>query len=215
MMNDYETIIWDMNGTLVDDVELCIEIANVFLRKEGLTELTKESYQAEFGFPITAYYERIGIDLEKNSMESLTEQFIYSYMTSVKNCQLQGEVERIIIDLDRAQKTQFVLTAAHTEVAMELLNHFGIRKYFKAIAGLDNHLAASKVERGKELMKTHQVNTEKVVLIGDTLHDFEVAQALGVHCILIANGHQSKERLDKGVNGNAIVLEQAEQLINI
>jgi len=33
------------------------------------------------------------------------------------------------------------------------------------------------------------------LLIGDTVHDYEVAKALGVDCVLIPNGHQSREKL--------------------
>jgi phosphoglycolate phosphatase len=34
-------------------------------------------------------------------------------------------------------------------------------------------------------------------MVGDTLHDVEVAEALGISCVLIAQGHQSRERLDQ------------------
>jgi phosphoglycolate phosphatase len=34
-------------------------------------------------------------------------------------------------------------------------------------------------------------------MVGDTLHDFEVAQHAGIQCILVASGHQSRQRLEK------------------
>lgn len=153
MISNYETIIWDFNGTILNDVELCIEIANKILRKEKLNELTEDRYKDVFGFPITAYYKRIGIDLEKISMEYLTNEFIASYMASVKNCKLHGEIEDVLIDLDKGSGNQFVLTAAHTEIATDLLNHHGIIKYFEAVIGLNNHRAESKIDKGK---RTHK-----------------------------------------------------------
>jgi len=213
MLKGYKIILWDWNGTILNDVDLCVGISNEVLRKSGLKELDVQHYKDVFGFPITAYYERIGIDLRKVSMESLTKQFIASYMASVRECNLQNEVEKVLTHLKAVEKKQYILTAAHTEIAEELLNHYNIRNYFLAVAGLDNHRAESKVSRGKELIKQHGIAPKEAVLIGDTLHDFEVAEALGVHCILIAKGHQSKTRLERGVNGKAIVLASVGLLI--
>jgi phosphoglycolate phosphatase len=49
----------------------------------------------------------------------------------------------------------------------------------------------------KDWIKDNNVDPKKVLFIGDTDHDFEVASSIGVDCLLIANGHQSKERLLK------------------
>src|SRR5262249_33596127 len=61
--------------------------------------------------------------------------------------------------------------------------------------GLDNIYAASKLHLGQALMKRLGLRKQEAVVIGDTDHDYEVAGAIGADCILIANGHQSKTRL--------------------
>lgn len=212
MLQKYDTILWDWNGTILNDVDLCVDISNIALRNEGKQELERADYQNLFGFPITAYYERIGIDLKKTSMETLTNGFIDLYTSKVKTCSLQNHITEVLQHLNKANKQQYVLTAAHTEIASGLLQYFNIIHYFKAVAGLDNHRAESKVSRGITLLKEHQISAQNTLLIGDTLHDFEVAEALGVHCILIAHGHQSKERLINGVKGKAKVLDNLRQL---
>lgn len=72
-----------------------------------------------------------------------------------------------------------------------------IHHFFEAVAGLDNHYAVSKIEVGHKLIDSHNLNLSKTLLIGDTIHDFEVAQSLGCQCLLIANGHQSAKRLER------------------
>jgi phosphoglycolate phosphatase len=47
------------------------------------------------------------------------------------------------------------------------------------------------------LIERMKVDPEQVTMIGDTIHDFEVAQEIGCRVLLIANGHQSAERLKK------------------
>jgi phosphoglycolate phosphatase len=67
--------------------------------------------------------------------------------------------------------------------------------FFDGVAGLNDHYAVSKIERGEHLIAQHKLVKENTIIIGDTIHDFEVAEKLGIECILIANGHQSAERL--------------------
>jgi len=50
---------------------------------------------------------------------------------------------------------------------------------------------------------------KKVIIIDNTNHDFEVAQQLEVDCILVADGHQSKERLEAT---GAKVIDELQQL---
>jgi phosphoglycolate phosphatase len=91
---------------------------------------------------------------------------------------------------------QFILSAMKQDMLEETLRFHGILSVFEKVAGLDNHYAASKIDRGRELLVSSHINPEKTCMIGDTLHDAEVARELDISCILIADGHQSKKRLE-------------------
>lgn len=212
-MQEYETIIWDWNGTLLNDVDLCIEIANDILKNHGDVQLNETTYKDVFGFPITAYYEKIGIDFNKESFEDLTKKFIDDYGGNVKSCNLHEDAIDVLNEFKNQNKEQFILTAAHKEMVIPLLEHYKINHFFKAIEGLDNHRAESKVQRGIELIKNFKINPETAVLLGDTMHDYEVAEAIGVDCILIAKGHQSKERLIEKSKNEKAVLNNLSDLI--
>ncbi|MFA5815042.1 MAG: HAD hydrolase-like protein [Bacteroidales bacterium] len=73
--------------------------------------------------------------------------------------------------------------------------HFGITHYFEKIKGLDNHYAHGKGDLGLELLSTLNAPADSIVMIGDTCHDKEVADILGVASILCTNGHFPEERL--------------------
>jgi phosphoglycolate phosphatase len=75
---------------------------------------------------------------------------------------------------------------------------------------LDNHYAASKIENGHRLIAELKLDARELVLIGDTIHDYEVAAELGCQCILIANGHQSREILEAT---DAWVIDHLNQLL--
>lgn len=209
----YEHIIWDWNGTLLNDVLLCVDIANQLLANHNDLRLDQAAYREVFGFPITSYYDKIGIDMQKEPFDVLTKKFFATYDQAVLDCQLHLGVQQLLGEFQRTSKQQYILTAAFKESVLELLQHFDIHQFFDEIEGLDNHRAESKVDRGLQLIQNRSIESERAVLIGDTLHDFEVAEAIGVDCILVANGHQSQRRLEHGVGDKARVVGRIEELI--
>jgi phosphoglycolate phosphatase len=79
------------------------------------------------------------------------------------------------------------------------------------VIGLDNIYAGSKTHLGLTLVEQLNLPKDEILFIGDTLHDAEVAEAMGVNCILIASGHQVKEIL---ILNHNMVLENMNQLQN-
>lgn len=208
----YKNIIWDWNGTLLNDIDLCLSIAKGMVANHRNEPLTLAEYKNAFGFPITNYYKKIGIDLEKESFEVLTEKFVKNFSQDVKKCNLHENVFAILKQFKQQQKNQYILTAAHLDMVQPLLDSFDINHYFKAVEGVNNFKAEGKVARGVALMQNHQIEKDKTVLLGDTYHDFEVASAMGIDSILVANGHQSKERLIDFTKGKIIVVNSLSEL---
>lgn len=190
-----QSIIWDWNGTLLNDLDFCISTINTLLKKSNLKLVTRNSYKALFSFPVKDYYELIGFDFSKDDFKIRANEFIDLYNSGVKNCNLHSSVIEVLSYFKEKGIRQFVLSAMQHDMLEQTLKHQGIFDYFEGVAGLNNHYAVSKIERGNQLISEFGINQEKATIIGDTNHDFEVAQKLGIDCILIADGHQSEERL--------------------
>lgn len=211
-MENYKNIIWDWNGTLLNDVNLCLSIANGMLANHQDTPIDLVAYRNAFGFPITGYYEKIGIDLAKESFDVLTNKFVVNFNQRVKNCALHDGVLDILQQFKVQQKQQYILTAAHLDFVTPLINNFEIHHYFKVVKGVENFKAEGKAARGVKMMEEQQIQPSETVLIGDTYHDFEVANAMGVDCILVANGHQSRERLVDFTENKILIVNELSQL---
>ena len=69
--------------------------------------------------------------------------------------------------------------------------------HFDHIFGIDNHYAGSKLERGRELIEKSRISPSQTLLIGDTDHDLQVANELGIDALLIADGYQSFNKLSQ------------------
>ncbi|MEA2013184.1 MAG: HAD hydrolase-like protein, partial [Verrucomicrobiota bacterium] len=107
--NDH--IIWDWNGTLLDDASLCVNIMNRILNKHDLPELTLDFYRSKFGFPVKDYYKTIGFDFSKDSFEKISTMFIEEYEKQRGICKLHEFSIEILSVLKKWGKEQSVLSA--------------------------------------------------------------------------------------------------------
>ena len=189
------TIIWDWNGTLLNDLNHCISTINMLLKKRKLPLLTHGRYKEVFSFPVKDYYQTIGFDFAKEDFAIPAREFIDLYDSGVGSCPLHESAIDVLEFFKKKRHRQFVLSAMKQNMLETTLKHNGIYEYFEGVAGLNDHYAVSKVERGKELITKFEIEKENTFIVGDTNHDAEVAEALGIKCILIADGHQSEDRL--------------------
>jgi phosphoglycolate phosphatase len=78
----------------------------------------------------------------------------------------------------------------------EMVKWYRVENLFVAVHGLDNHHAFGKVDIGLQWVSKLKLHPREILMVGDTTHDQEVAEAMGVGCILIPSGHQDKSRLE-------------------
>jgi phosphoglycolate phosphatase len=190
-------VIWDWNGTLLNDLDLSIAVMNGMLARRALPPLDRARYHALFDFPVRAYYERLGFDAVRDPFEKLSVEFITGYDKHRFEAALHREAARTLSAVRAAGIGQSILSAYRQGTLHEIVAHFGLTSHFDHIAGLDNIHAHSKVALGRELVARLGVAPAEILLVGDTLHDLEVARDLGIACALIAAGHHPAERLRK------------------
>lgn len=194
-MKEYKHIIWDWNGTLFDDAHLCVQILNGSLARRGMAGVSVEQYEAEFGFPVKDYYEKLGFDFSQVPFDEIAKEFIEEYNEKRFECQLRTDALCVLQTCLDAGLGQSILSAYQQDMLEEIVEFFGIRNFFKKLFGLNDYYANCKVAHGRELMSQLDVAPEFVLMVGDTIHDFEVAKEIGCDCVLMPSGHQSRERL--------------------
>ena len=193
-MSKYSHVIWDWNGTLLDDVAWCMKTINALLTKRGLPALdTIEAYHGVFGFPIIDYYRRAGFDFQREPFETLAAEYIAIYHSSEREVALFPGAREILSAFQRRGVRQVILSASELGNLLTQMQPFALDDYFDEILGISDIFAASKVDIGRAYIK--RAKPAKALLVGDTVHDKEVADALGIACVLVASGHQSKAAL--------------------
>jgi phosphoglycolate phosphatase len=211
MIQNFKHIIWDWNGTLLNDTELSHNIINGVLKSKNLKTLSLEDYRHIFDFPVKKYYAKAGFNFSEYSFEEVGKEWMDQYEIRKGETNLFDGAIEVLDHISSLGIDQSMLSAYSLHTLIEMTNYHGLSKYFKHITGLDHIYATSKLDIGRDLIKKINIDPLQIVLIGDTIHDHEVASELGIQCILIANGHQSKARL---VSSGFPVLSDIRELIN-
>ena len=203
-------IVWDWNGTLLNDVDVCVDTINRSLSSRNLKELDADTYRRVFTFPVRDYYRVIGFDFKKYPFDLLAQEFMDIYREDLKKASLFSDVKYALDSFQSMGLVQVVLSAMEQSLLEKYLDHFGILKYFSSVQGVGDDYADGKEKVAEKLLNRIGAKPERTVLIGDTLHDHEVARMLGVRCLLVARGHQSRERL---IQSNIRLFDNLEKVV--
>ena len=194
-IKNYKHIIWDWNGTLLDDVDIVVDVMNNLLKRRKMPLINKQKYKNIFTFPVKEYYAQLGFNFLIEPFEKLAIEYISEYNNNVYQFKLYDGTEKVLENISNSGISQSILSACQEKDLLKAVSKLNIDEYFINIAGLNNYYAVSKVKRGKDLLTEAGLKPEEVLLIGDTVHDYQVSKELGCHCLLISNGHQSYRRI--------------------
>lgn len=184
----YDIVIWDFNGTIIDDVSLGISAVNTLLAKRSLPILgSADEYRAKTTFPIIDYYRTLGFDFDAEPYEIIAHEWVALYRAGEKDCPAcPGAVEAIRM-LSDAGIEQAILSASEREMLLGSLRRMGLDSCFGKIFAQDNVYAAGKLGAAAEMAK--KLEGKRAVMLGDTPHDCEAARIMGADCILFTGGH--------------------------
>ncbi len=188
-------VVWDWNGTLIDDVDVFVNSLNAMLRRRRLHPVDREAYRDQFDFPVRDYYRNLGFDLENEDWDALTGEF-HTGLTSANVAGVRPDTVPLLRDLQAAGVGMSVLSALEQGRLETALGDAELMPFFAFIRGSLDLNGHSKLERGHELSRLLALPPETICLVGDTTHDHQVAHALGWHCVLLDAGHHSRRRLE-------------------
>jgi phosphoglycolate phosphatase len=195
-MNRYYYILWDWNGTLLDDVWLCIDIVNAMLTKRCIPTLDSRKYRSIFDFPVKTYYERAGFDFSKEPFDSVTTEFCDEYARRVGECRLHDGAKVLLEQCAASGVQQSILSATEQSRLETMVAAFEISDIFDRVVGQSDQHANGKIQRGKELVSSLARSCNQILLVGDTVHDSDIAKIIGIDSALVAIGHNTRERLE-------------------
>lgn len=188
-------IIFDYNGTLVDDLDLSIFALNSCINKYlDRPHVDLKEYHEAFTMPVENYYRALGFTFEKDSFEVVGKHWHTTYKENFKEkAKLFDDVKEVLLNNISKGYKNVVLSACEKNQLKNELKEFGIADLFDEIIGVETIYGVSKLEQAKEFRARHPF--DEMLMIGDTLHDYEVAEKMGIACVFVERGHQPASKL--------------------
>ena len=211
MTNNIKHIIWDWNGTLVNDAWLFVERMNEELSQRKLPLIDIQKYRQNFTFPVKKYYENLGFDFKRENFQEVGYNFIQKYKHRKHEPALFDNALEILTCIAKHGISQSIISAQENSLLQESIQHYNIADFFDSIMGIEHYYADSKIKIAQANRSQLNYNDDSILMIGDTVHDYEVAASLNVPCLLFTNGHYSRRRLQKT---NCIMIDSLSEIIN-
>lgn len=198
IMKKYNTILFDLDGTLTDPGLGITNSVMYVLKKYGIdvpdrSELYKfigpplaESFEKYYGFSKEVSYKAVDCYREYYRDRGLYENTVYD------------GIENLLKELNEKGKTLIVATSKPEVFAKEVLRHFGLDKYFKYIAGgnLDGTRTVKAEVIAYALETCGITDKEDAVMVGDRMHDIIGAKTVRIDSMGVLFGYGSREELE-------------------
>ena len=195
MILNKKHILFDWNGTLIDDAWIFVDILNALLKKRDLNQIDLIEYQELFCFPLSDFYQNLGFDVTPDAFSVLKEDFVFEYNKRQFSAHLFPDTVDTLNKIKSHNVQLSILSASNQKILNSLANFYSINCFFSHVLGVDNYEAVGKESLGFELLKNLSESQSDITMVGDTDLDYRVSQKLGIDCILISRGHQSHKRL--------------------
>jgi phosphoglycolate phosphatase len=190
-------VVWDWNGTLFDDVDCCVAVANQLLGEFGLTQFSGVAdYHATFRFPIVDYYRDLGFDTsEDGNFHAAAARYIELYTAASATCRLHDGALETLTALRAAGVRQVLISASQRDNLAAQIAPFGLDGLLDGVHGIDDIYAASKQSIARDWIDAEELPADTVLFVGDSEHHADIAAALGARCVLYSGGHHARAHL--------------------
>ena len=187
------TIVFDLDGTLVDTAPDLVAATNHVLEHVGLPPVDGESLRPHIGYGAKRMIESstAAANLSAAEHEALLERFLdyYGAHIAVGSRPFEGTVEALEA-FKAAGATLAVCTNKREAMSRQLLDALDLSRYFAALAGRDT-LAESKPHPGHLLGTISMAGGDaaRAVMVGDSNVDIATAKAAKVPVVAVSFGY--------------------------
>lgn len=196
-------VIWDWNGTLLNDFPAVFAATNYAFGTLDLPQVTEHQYRTSFHRPVRSFYQRlVGRELSDAEWEHLNRTYHEAYDKFLADCDLaDGAVEALEL-ITELGMTQSLLSMFRHDNLLPLLQHWDLERHFNRIDGLRDPSASggTKAPFLEKHLEAIGIAARETVMVGDALDDASAASVADCSCILYAGGwHHPSDLLAAGV----------------
>lgn len=187
-------LVWDWNGTLLDDLTLVVAATNSSLAAVGGPRVTADDHRRDFRRPISAYYAHVlGRPVADAEFVTLDKAFHDAYREGLSTCTLALDA----LDAMTAWRgTQSLVSMFFHHELVPVVTRYGLYDRLARVDGLKSEIGGGPKEPHlRAHLEALELAGEDCVLIGDSIDDAEAALSVGARVVLYCGGFTDEARL--------------------
>lgn len=189
-------LVWDWNGTLLNDLGLVVAATNAALGTAGCAPVSEDEHRRDFRRPIVEYYGGLlGRAVTVEEFAEMDRVFHAEYRLGLLTCGLTADA---LTALTQWSGTQSLLSMWFHEELVPTVDRYGLTTHFRRIDGLKAGLGGGfKAEHLKTHLAELALDGPDAVLIGDSVDDADAAASVGARCVLYTGGFTARAKLEQ------------------
>jgi len=193
-MQIHRTILFDLDGTLIDSTEAILESFAYAFDAFGLETPADGKITAEIGHPLDRMFLSLGVAEKEVYRYVETYKAYYRHISREKTTLLPG-AEEAVRRAAEAGRVGVVTTKTAT-FSIELLEHMELMSYFEVLIGREDvEFPKPHPEPVLKALSAMGGEKERCWMIGDTCMDMHAARDAGVTGVGVTSGYGSKKAL--------------------
>lgn len=196
-------VIWDWNGTLLDDFPAIVAAVNAVLGELGEQRIEPDDYRDHYTRPVHLFYERLlGRPVEPAEWDRIDHSFHTAYRARMHAAPLARNGLQALHRVADAGWSQSLLSMLRHDELMSALERRGVAEHMLHVEGLRGGGGDRKAPHmARHLEHVARLRSElrgqTCVVIGDSLDDARAAKEVGVRCVLYDGGSHHRVELEQ------------------
>lgn len=214
-MKKYDTVIFDLDGTLLNTLEDLADAVNFVMKDNGYPKRTLEEVRHFVGNGIRRLMEQAVPEfVTGNEFERVFEEFrsYYTEHCQIKTCAYGGIMTLLRTLNDKGCSMAIVSNKNHAAVCE--LNEIYFKKYISVAIGQKDGIRKKPApDTVMQALKELGKEKETAIYVGDSEVDFATAENTGMDCALVTWGFRTTEELSAFTP--AAFIDTPEQLLKL
>ena len=210
---NYSTVIWDIDGTLINSKEGLVSSYHYTIDKLNLEKKTDKELASYIGpTPQTNFLTHFNMD--KISAQAAADIFREHYKTKdLFKAYVYDGIDYILENLKKSDIHQAIATNKREDYAIDIIKHFGLDKYFDTIHGADNNNKLTKKDLINNCLSDLNTRPEETIFIGDSASDGLAAAEAGCQFIAVTYGFGFKNSNDTARFNPLLTVNNVDEII--
>lgn len=190
-------VVWDWNGTLLDDLPIVIEAVNRSIALFGEGPIDADDYRNHYTRPVKSFYDALfGRVVTDDEWLRLNTSFHDHYFSLAKTVDLAPDARRAMKLLEESGWSQSLLSMSPQDWLVKIVARLGLTDRFDLVDGLSGATGGLKAQHLYEHLQTLGLSGGQVVVVGDTPDDVAAARHVNARPVLFHGGSHHLDRLE-------------------